>query len=594
MLSSVLDIVKDGFEVTQKATSEVSDAIKDIKEYPEKKLEELQEYKEEKAKKILNVSEKISSEISDAIDNITDYPERKIEELNKYTEGQVKEIEGYLKEKVNDVEEYVEKKIDKVENYAENKIKEAADKITEKIKNVEDKAIGKVKEVADKLIKKLDKKAKLVESKVKEINGLAQKIFNELKNLLAKKLNELKEGIVNEIKELKDLIVGKINELKDFALKKVKELKDLAIAKIKELKDEVDKKIDEVKNYALEKINEGYDATKGALSDLKDGILQLCPGVVNSVVNVVAQGLSYLPGTPLYPLLDKILSLVGKDNTVDKSWDGKYINCATQVPSNTPVSTKPTGCKATSLPKTYYINGIKTEPLGNCTSSQKLANAICSEVVSIYNRTEGMLGDVQECIENIKKTGQSPPTRAMIKMLSDRQPGEKTTIYAHSQGGLVTQDALANYKITLTKSKEDGGLGLSEEEAEQEMSNIKVVSLGTAEDGWPKGPQYEQYTNSYDPIPIAIKGAQNSLRVKKVALETLTTGLKILKNPFNVFEEIEDLGKRLYEDEATINPAMKHTVDIPNLNPIDSHNIDDLYLEEVIKQNAQSKQCVCK
>jgi hypothetical protein len=44
--------------------------------------------------------------------------------------------------------------------------------------------------------------------------------------------------------------------------------------------------------------------------------------------------------------------------------------------------------------------------------------------------------------------------------------------------------------------------------AQSMLGKVTVVSMGTAEHGWPSGPRYVQYTNSSDPVPNTIRTAQ--------------------------------------------------------------------------------------
>jgi len=72
-------------------------------------------------------------------------------------------------------------------------------------------------------------------------------------------------------------------------------------------------------------------------------------------------------------------------------------------------------------------------------------------------------------------------------------------VYAHSEGGLVTQQAIADAKAQLALEGYD---------PEQALSGLHVSTYGTAEGGWPVGPKYEHWNNLSDPVPFAISGAQ--------------------------------------------------------------------------------------
>ncbi len=180
--------------------------------------------------------------------------------------------------------------------------------------------------------------------------------------------------------------------------------------------------------------------------------------------------------------------------------DGKFISCGNpQVGSDTPPAGKrPQGCTGSNLPKVVFVNGIDNKPDDNCESAQNLANTLCAEVVSFYNATDGMATDLAECVQNISNED-NVPARNLEKFLRENE-GSDITLVAHSQGGLVTRQALTRHQGQLRNEN-------SSDEVKAKMSKIKVISAGTAEDGWPEGPSYEQYTNTHDKVPKVIKVA---------------------------------------------------------------------------------------
>jgi hypothetical protein len=229
------------------------------------------------------------------------------------------------------------------------------------------------------------------------------------------------------------------------------------------------------------------------------------------------------------------------------------------------------GTKPRISGKITYINGIQTDyptgsPLdsegkpkpGICKTMQLLANATCAEVSGVYNATGGMAADLGQCLTNIAKTSNSPSVHTleqqMLASLSQNPPG--MTIFAHSQGGLITQEAIKRVKNDLTTKYGVAG-------AEQRMQSINIKSFGTAEEGWPVGPKYEQFTNVSDTVPGAIAGAQ-------------------LAYPFDTFS-----------DNATIPAAYQHYFINPRLTPIiaGAHSIDDVYIPEYIQEKGQPECC---
>jgi len=69
---------------------------------------------------------------------------------------------------------------------------------------------------------------------------------------------------------------------------------------------------------------------------------------------------------------------------------------------------------------------------------------------------------------------------------------------AHSQGAIITSRALTDVKNRLMA--EDG---MSRQDAERLMSNIKVETFGGASRRFPDGPQYVHYVNRNDGVPQA-------------------------------------------------------------------------------------------
>ena len=188
---------------------------------------------------------------------------------------------------------------------------------------------------------------------------------------------------------------------------------------------------------------------------------------------------------------------------------------------------------------------------------QKLADATCAEVTGVYNATAGIRTDIGECLTNIAKDSDSPAVdtlqRSMFAAL-DQDPPQNMTVYAHSQGGLMTQEALAGLKNQLTNEYGEAG-------AVVRMQHLSIKSFGTAEQGWPVGPDYEQFANSSDPIPSAIAGAQKNYPVAT------------------------------FQDNATIADTQRHPFTSSHWNPIDSHSMDNVYIPQMVKINGQPNCC---
>jgi hypothetical protein len=314
-----------------------------------------------------------------------------------------------------------------------------------------------------------------------------------------------------------------------------------------------------------------YDAAKQVFSSASIGVATVSCAATDVVAFTAATVLTK-PG--ISNVLRPLLKLWGDDS--QKQFDGDVLGGGCK--KGNPTGVMPPGCvqkpsapgKPGKLPKIIYVNGINTRytPVnpsetniftedGICKTMQAIAETTCSEVTGVYNATEGIGKDLDECLDNIAKDGNSPaivPLRDMMVQAARSKPPQPITIFAHSQGGLITQQAVAQAKQQLMN--EDN---LTSDEAAQELGAVSVDSFGTAVIGWPKGPHYERVTNIADPVPAAILGTQTSF-------------------PGATFG-----------DSAS---AENHVFISPHLKPIDSHSMDDTYLPEYGQW--KGKHCACK
>jgi hypothetical protein len=209
------------------------------------------------------------------------------------------------------------------------------------------------------------------------------------------------------------------------------------------------------------------------------------------------------------------------------------------------------------IPKVMYTNGINTEEETCCDTMRKLAESRCVEVVGVYNATNGTMPDVAECVQNINRAGTTPAVKTQVAFLEEQlaDPAQhEITLFAHSQGGLITQESLVKLRNDLTIKYMIGPppepAAAAGAHAETEMSRVTVNSFGTAEEGWPKGPVYNRFTNTKDPVPIVIKSVQAN-------------------HP------------DIYGQEPV--EGTLHRFSKSHLNPIDSHSMDTVYLDEYNK-----------
>jgi hypothetical protein len=363
--------------------------------------------------------------------------------------------------------------------------------------------------------------------KAKAAVAVIAKTSTESINKIQEGYQKAKQELVEQARQLKENLV---------------QTKNQAVAAIKETGVKARK-------FAAEKVKQIYEAGKKIASNTKDFIVSTCANTLQKVKGIT---------DGFY------------NNNIDKSWDGKLLscdNCGTQIkcennyaveapnPLKKSVNAKrPPGCESSfKLEKVYYINGIITDPYTNCKTSKKMSQELCVEVISVYNRTQGFGADVVECMKNMRRISDLPATDSMVDLMKqhfsppNRPPYEQLNLTAHSQGGLICQQALIEYKNFLKTQR------LPPNEIDEIMQSINVKSFGTATNGWPAGPNYEQYTNIFDPIPITIAAAQVLF-----------------------FEKTNNSG-----DIAKIPQKNIHNFPSPHINPIDSHSMDDVYIEKL-------------
>jgi hypothetical protein len=279
--------------------------------------------------------------------------------------------------------------------------------------------------------------------------------------------------------------------------------------------------------------------------------------------------------------LDKLLKIVANKTKIDLKeacgdnigeCDGEKLDSkACGGSASGPISEKCKG-NTTNIDSVYYINGINTpknttktnaetdDETNACKTAKALSRIACSKVTGIYNATEGIGSDLRESIENIKRSSTAPAmemlhTEIIDKLLND--PPDKVIVFAHSQGGLITQEALKRVKTDLIFFYDDD-TPEGTAEVEKRLAMIKVKSFGTATNGWIKGPSYEHYTNNCDPVPKIIKNIQDKMSC--------------------------------YNDKSKFDDTPTHRFnDCEYWDPIAPHSMDDVYINQYVMQHGACK-----
>jgi WXG100 family type VII secretion target len=149
------------------------------------------------------------------------------------------------------------------------------------------------------------------------------------------------------------------------------------------------------------------------------------------------------------------------------------------------------------------VNGIQTD----FNSFNNMMNTAAGEfggrpTMGIYNATAGTdntWGFLQDGFQTFADKFQVAtgvrigPENPAVRSLTDaiRATGGTTPIICHSQGGAITAAAL-------WELKNQG----------YDLSQLNVITMGSAEFNYPPGPRYEHRINLSDPVPMIIGGKQ--------------------------------------------------------------------------------------
>lgn len=313
---------------------------------------------------------------------------------------------------------------------------------------------------------------------------------------------------------------------------------------------------------AANKIAAVYAAAKHDFSVAVADIATATCAIENWALNIAAFGLSSVTTLPF--ISDAVRPLLGFWGSKPHN-DGDPIGADCQ--KNSTGGMRPPGCRSTSLQKIVYVNGILTtydqskdehgHYTGICGTMEAIAQATCAEVTGIYNATQGFGRDLDKSLDHIAKQGTTTAVDTVRELLvTAAQKHQPLTLFAHSDGGLLTQEAVAQAKAELMMDD-----NLTAAEAEQKLNVISISSFGTALLGWPKGPHYERFTNTADPVPPAIIGAQISYQ------------------------------DAAWSDSAAADKTYVFTS--PHFNPLESHYMDTSYIPEFSRIKG-APHCACK
>jgi len=292
----------------------------------------------------------------------------------------------------------------------------------------------------------------------------------------------------------------------------------------------------------------------------------------NEAVNGIASGSAYLLSHPdLDKSLRELADYAWPNAGPDANRDGGTI-LAKDCNCPPPGGIRPPGCQQApgTLPKAHYVNGINTDLSTHCGTLKNLAKVLCKEVTGTYNATSGIGRDVVECVDSIQRSG-TVPQQALCRQIMadlDRPDPKPMELYAHSQGGLITQHAILEAKSTLFtnyilrnagKPPTPAQVAEAEKYVADRLSLVKVNAFGTAVAGWPSGPRYESYTNLSDPVPRVILSAQMNHMQETFGDGNLLSSVMFIE---------------------------------PRLNPIEAHSMDNTYIPHMVAARPPAS-CLC-
>ncbi|HLL53230.1 MAG TPA: hypothetical protein VK447_06785 [Myxococcaceae bacterium] len=188
----------------------------------------------------------------------------------------------------------------------------------------------------------------------------------------------------------------------------------------------------------------------------------------------------------------------------DRQFDGALIGGDGRAyPAGTPLSEVPAFTPAPGTPprpeagRTFiYVNGINTDKAGQEQTMQLLANATGGRVVGIHNATSGSIRDLIQAAGDKLDKGSNPAVDSLAgTVYSELRAGREVNLIGHSQGALITSRALEHVRNRLMA--EDG---MTRQQAEALLGNVRVETYGGAAASYPDGPQYVHTMNRSDPV----------------------------------------------------------------------------------------------
>ncbi len=153
-----------------------------------------------------------------------------------------------------------------------------------------------------------------------------------------------------------------------------------------------------------------------------------------------------------------------------------------------------------------WVNGIRTSAADHQNTLRTIEGQGGTRAVGLYNATEGfgwdalqVRADRSENDQRAAGTFQGQTRNAATRSLSDsivnhlNNTQDPMHLMAHSQGGVVTANALFDARQRLTQQH-------GAQRADEMMGRLQVETFGGAARNYPDGPQYTHFINQSDNV----------------------------------------------------------------------------------------------
>ncbi|WP_434381487.1 hypothetical protein [Melittangium boletus] len=300
-----------------------------------------------------------------------------------------------------------------------------------------------------------------------------------------------------------------------------------------------------VQDLAQDTVQGAQDLFNGAVqgaTTVATGVAQGAQDLAQGTANVAQRGLDVLgtalhgtgnyapdpapgfgttaPGTPMPPGARPVqepqaTGVPGVSADPDDGWIvGAGPTGPTAYPPNTPADQvhpfTPEGQDPNApRPTILFTNGILTNSPDQAKAAQQLANETGANVICVHNGTNGFVPDVAQAGgDRISLPGNAATNTLTRLMTQAAQSGGPVQVAAHSQGGIITSDALQQTKDNLRAQ------GMSAAQVEQTMSHFDVQTFGGAAASYPSGPNYTHVIHPGDPVsgPLGMGLPSNAAR----------------------------------------------------------------------------------